>query len=108
MTLGQKQRKFVRITALLLHYAHSLGYELTIGRGHVAGAKLKSGAPSLHADKLAIDWNLFIKGPSGKLVYQTSTKAHEKLGMFWEYMGGSWGGRFDDGNHYSLAHTGRR
>jgi hypothetical protein len=30
------------------------------------------------------------------------------LGLKWESMGGSWGGRFNDGNHYSLEHEGRR
>jgi len=28
------------------------------------------------------------------------------LGEYWEGMGGSWGGRFSDGNHFSLTHNG--
>jgi len=30
------------------------------------------------------------------------------LGLYWESIGGSWGGRFGDGNHFSLEHEGRR
>jgi len=30
------------------------------------------------------------------------------LGEYWESIGGSWGGRFGDGNHYSLKYKGRR
>ena len=58
---------------------------------------------SLHKDKLALDLNLFKDGR-----YLASTEDHEPLGLFWESIGGSWGGRFDDGNHYSLEHRGRR
>ena len=29
-----------------------------------------------------------------------------ELGEYWESIGGSWGGRFNDGNHYSLEHNG--
>ena len=97
MTLGQKQRKFSRMLGLLMHYVETLpGYELTIGRGHVPGAKVGSGAFSCHHHKLAQDLNLFINGR-----YQTSTKAHAPLGKFWKALGGEWGGEFDDGNHYS-------
>lgn len=103
MTKSQKQRKFVRMQHALVAYAYALGYELTEGRAHVPGAKVKSGAFSCHHHQMAKDWNLFING-----VYQTSTKAHEPLGLFWESMGGSWGGRFKDGNHYSLKHSGVR
>lgn len=104
MSLGEKQRKFMKMTSLLLAFVNTLpGYELTAGRGHVVDAKLKSGKLSLHALKLAHDWNLFINGK-----YQRTTKAHKLLGDFWKKLGGSWGGDFDDGNHYSLAHGGRR
>ena len=32
------------------------------------------------------------------------TKSHFKFGLFWEELGGTWGGRFKnpDGNHYEL------
>lgn len=95
MTLGQKQRKFTKMVALLILYAYELGYELSFGdayakTGHIEG--------SFHYKRLAVDLNLFKNGR-----YLTSTKSHEPLGLFWESLGGSWGGRFQDGNHYSLG-----
>src|SRR5574337_194561 len=62
-------------------------------------------AQSLHTSRLAIDLNLYIDG-----VYQTNTAAYEPLGVYWESIGGSWGGRFSkpDGNHFSLAYGGHR
>lgn len=30
------------------------------------------------------------------------------IGEYWESIGGAWGGRFNDGNHYSLGHGGRK
>ena len=34
-------------------------------------------------------------------------RVHGEVGEFWESLGGSWGGQFNDGNHYSIEH-GRR
>lgn len=103
MRLREKQSKFLKMTVLLMTFAHNLGYELTYGdalrpRDCPYGRK-----NSLHKDKLALDLNLFRDGR-----YLTTTQDHEPLGIFWESIGGSWGGRFDDGNHYSLGHNGRR
>jgi hypothetical protein len=51
---------------------------------------------SFHYMRLAIDLNLFWKG-----TYLTETADYEVLGEYWESLGGTWGGRFDDGNHFS-------
>ena len=48
-----------------------------------------------------IDLNLF---RGGKML--TTTEDHRPLGEWWESHGGAWGGRFADGNHYSLEHEG--
>jgi hypothetical protein len=48
-----------------------------------------------------MDLNLFVNGK-----YVTDGEAHKPLGEKWESMGGSWGGRFQDANHYSLEHDG--
>jgi len=56
---------------------------------------------SLHEKRLAIDLMLFKDG-----VYLTRTEDYEPLGLFWESIGGTWGGRFNDGNHFSLTHEG--
>lgn len=97
MTLRQKQSKFAGMLSLLLHYAYEMGYEITLGD---AWAKTGHKKGSFHYKRLAIDLNLFKDGR-----YLTSTKAHEPLGVFWESIGGTWGGRFKnpDGNHYSYT-----
>ena len=97
MSLRQKQSEFVRMVGLLIAYATQQGYEFTFADAYRKGNRL------LHGSRLAIDLNLFRNG-----VYLSSTKSHTPLGEFWESIGGSWGGRFNDGNHYSLAHNGKK
>lgn len=94
--------------AELVIWAYDHGYELTYGeawrtpqQAEWNAANGKGIGPSLHTSRLAVDFNLFINGK-----YQTSTEAHRPLGEKWEAMGGTWGGRFGDGNHYSLEHGG--
>ena len=110
-SLGQKQRRFTRLIGLLIEYAYQQGYELTFGdayrdprvHGDVGVKKSYSSANSLHKSRLAVDFNLFKDGQ-----FLTSTEAHRPLGEYWESLGGTWGGRFNDGNHYSLEHQGRK
>src|SRR5699024_1170004 len=102
---------FTRMVADLIVYAYEQGYELSLGdayrdpRSHGAvGQKIGySSANSLHKERLAIDLNLFKDGK-----FLTATEDHLPLGEFWESLGGTWGGRFNDGNHYSLEHGGRK
>lgn len=112
MTLSQKQRQFALMVAKLITWAYANGYELTFGeawrtpeQAKLNAAAGKGIANSLHTDRLAIDLNLWIGGE-----YQTETSAYRPLGEFWESLGGAWGGRFTkpDGNHFSLAHGGRK
>jgi hypothetical protein len=113
MTLREKQSKLVKMLAELLDFAHTRGYEFTLGDAYrdprlhgIVGVKVGySSANSLHKDRLAIDLNLFKDGK-----FLTETKDHEPLGLFWESIGGAWGGKFanPDGNHYSLEHNGRK
>lgn len=111
MTLRQKQSLFVVLVAELIQFATSQGYELTFGEAHRSAeeaarlAKLGKGIKgSLHTSRLAVDFNLFKDGK-----YLTSTEAHRPLGEWWEARHElcRWGGRFKDGNHYSLAHAGK-
>lgn len=103
MTLGQKQRKFTRMVADLIMWAYDHGYELTLGDAY-RDPRTPYGHPdSLHRKRLAVDLNLFKNG-----VYLTRTEDHAPLGEYWESIGGSWGGRFQDGNHYSLEYSGIR
>ena len=100
MTLREKQSEFAYMVAELILFAYANGYEITLGDAY---AKTGHMAKSLHYSRLAIDLNLFRDG-----VYLDQTEDHKELGEFWETLGGSWGGRFNDGNHYSLSHEGRR
>ena len=100
MTLGEKQREFTYMIGLLIQRAYDLGYELTFGDAY---AKDGHSNNSLHYSRLAVDFNLFRDG-----VYLTGTDDHKELGEFWEQIGGSWGGRFNDGNHYSLSWKGMK
>ena len=110
MTLGQKQRKFSKMLAELILWAYEHGYEITIGevfrtaeQAAINASKGTGIKNSLHTLCLAADLNLFKDG-----MYLTKTEDHTELGLQWESMGGSWGGRFNDGNHYSLEHEGRK
>ncbi|MCK4776973.1 MAG: M15 family metallopeptidase [Actinomycetia bacterium] len=100
MGLRKKQSKFAKMVPLLLDYIHLNGYEVTLGDAYANSGHKNY---SLHYCRLAIDLNLFKDG-----IYLTHTEDHRIFGEFWESIGGSWGGRFNDGNHYSLAHNGRR
>lgn len=111
--LSQKQRRFARMVPRLIDKAHELGFECTLGdafrdpRVHgTVGVKMGYGHPkSGHKLKLAIDLNLFRDGE-----YLEDTEAHRELGEWWERQApdARWGGRFNDGNHYSLEHDGIR
>ena len=102
MTLREKQSLFVRLTAKLIDFATQQGYELTYGD---AWARTGHRKGSLHYDRLAVDFNLFRDG-----IWLTATEAHRELGEYWESLHplARWGGRFSDGNHYSVEHQGRK
>ena len=111
MKLGEKQELFMRLVPRLIDKAHSFGFEIRGGdlfrdpRLHGAhGEKLGYGhRNSCHKLKLAIDLNLFKDG-----AFLQKTEDHRELGEWWEAQHElcRWGGRFNDGNHYSLEHNG--
>lgn len=79
----------------LIIFAYEQGYELTGGdlwahKGHKPN--------SFHYIRLAQDFNLFKNG-----VWLEKTEDHRPLGEYWQSIGGSWGGRWGDGNHYSYT-----
>ena len=111
MTLREKQSKFARMVADLIIKAYDMGYEVTLGdayrdprvHGNI-GVKMGYGhSKSCHKIRLAIDLNLFKEGK-----FLEGSEAHKPLGEWWESQGGTWGGRFNDGNHYSLEHDGMK
>lgn len=112
MTLGEKQRLFAtRLLPRLLRKAEQLGYEVTLGDayrdprafGDLGESVGYGNAYSCHKVRLAIDLNLFKNGK-----YLSKTSDHLELGEWWEkqHPDACWGGRFEDGNHYSLTHDG--
>lgn len=110
-TLRQKQSRFAKMVPRLIDKAHELGFEITLGDAYrdprvfgAIGVKLGYGhSKSGHKHRLAIDLNLFRGG-----VFLDSTEAHRPLGEWWELQGRDhkWGGRFNDGNHYSIEFNG--
>lgn len=100
MSLRKKQSEFARMVGELIGFAYANGYELTFGDAWARDGHKKN---SLHYIRLAIDLNLF---KAGKWLKKTDD--HLPLGEFWESIGGAWGGRFGDGNHYSLEHNGKK
>ena len=113
MTLRQKQSAFTFRVAKLILKAYELGHELAFGEAErppdvakyykTIGKGIKA---SNHIIKLAVDFDLFIDG-----IYQTKTESYRALGEYWESLSIDglkccWGGRFGDGNHFSVEHQG--
>ena len=95
MSLRAKQSEFLRNTIKLMDFAHEQGFELTYGDAYRDPRCPYGSKSSRHRMRLAIDLNLFKNG-----VYLDKTEDHQVLGEYWESLGGIWGGRFHDGNHY--------
>ena len=112
MTLGQAQKKFSKLFAQLILWSFDKGYEVVLGevfrtpqQAAWYAAKGKGIANSLHTVCLAADINLFKNGS-----YLTQSEEYQELGLYWESLDPNcnWGGRFDDGNHFSYSWFGMR
>ena len=111
MRLGEKQQLFGVLLPKLLNYILDSGYTYTLGDAYrdprvfgEVGERLGYGhAKSGHKRRLAIDLNLFKDG-----VWLSKTEDHQPIGEWWEAQNElcRWGGRFMDGNHYSMEHEG--
>ena len=91
----KQQVEFMRRIPLLINKAFELGFEVTGGDLYRDPRCNYGSKSSRHRVRLAIDLNLFKNGK-----YLTDTADHKELGEWWESIGGIWGGRFQDGNHY--------
>jgi hypothetical protein len=110
-TLRQQQSRFALAVSRLIAHAYTLGYEVTLGDayrdprvfGAMGSARGYGRANSQHKQRLAIDLNLFRDGR-----FLSSTESHRPLGEWWErqHPDAAWGGRFNDGNHYSFSRGG--
>lgn len=62
---------------------------------------------SAHKVKCAGDLPIFTKDSAGRYQYRKDTPSHQEQGEFWEQLAEHtgfdlvWGGRFEDGNHFS-------
>ena len=111
-TMVSKQSRFLSMVARLILHAEQLGYVLTFGDAYrdprtfgPHGEHPYSHPKSLHSKRLAIDLNVFLNG-----AYLVEAGPVEPLGVYWESLGGAWGGRFTppDSGHFSLEHGGMR
>lgn len=110
-TLREKQSRFVRQRNKLEQWAFEKGYELTDGdayrdprvHGDIGEKKGYGHRNSGHKLRLAKDYNLFLGGK-----WMDKTDDFEPMGTYWESLSedARWGGRFADGNHFSLEHNG--
>lgn len=110
MTLGEQQRKFAYFVGQLLNHIYTNGYEVTFDWAYrppdVAAYYASIGVgirSSLHSLKLAVDLNLFRDG-----VWLRSTEDWRRFGEWWELQHPlcCWGGKFGDGNHFSMTFGG--
>ena len=111
MRLSEKQRLFSKLIAELITWAYDRGMEVTFGDayrdprvfGMVGTFKGYGHRNSAHKYRLAVDLNLFLHGE-----YTGKTEDYIILGEKWESMNlmCRWGGRFNDGNHFSFEHKG--
>jgi hypothetical protein len=96
MSLREQQSEFARMVPRLIDKAFELGFDITLGDCFRDERCRYGSSKSFHRKRLAIDLNLFRDGK-----YLTDTEDHRPLGEWLESVGGTWGGRFEDGNHYS-------
>ena len=98
--LFDKRAKFTALLPRLIDKMIADGYTPLHGKDGLKHCK-----NSLHWEGLAVDIDLF-KGKT----YLISTEDHRPFGEFWESLDPdcAWGGRFLDGNHYSIKYWGRK
>ena len=110
MRLGTKQELFSQLLPRLLDEAHRLGYQVRLKEllrtpemAEIYAERGQGIANSLHCKGLAIDFILFRDGQP-----LWDSEDYQELGEFWEGIHPlcRWGGRFNDGCHFSLEHEG--
>ena len=112
MNLRQLQSLHVKLTAQLISWAYSQGYELTWGETLRTQTEANLNAQqgdgiknSLHLSKLAVDLSLFKNG-----VFLTHKEDYAPLGAYWKSLNPlcCWGGDFSrtDSDHFSITYNG--
>jgi hypothetical protein len=112
-TLSKKQMTFTKNVGKLIAWAYENGYGLTFGDAYrdqrladLNAAEGKGISKSLHTQRLAVDFNLFMAGN-----YIPQSEMYKPLGDYWKTLDpeNRWGGDFKprpDGNHFSMMHAG--
>lgn len=113
LTLSQLQKLFTLEASLIPWYAYSLGYDMTDGDawrnpklfGEPGFSKGYGHPRSCHKIRLARDYNLFKDGQ-----FLQETEDHRPVGEWWKSRSPyhTWGGDFNDGNHYSFTIDGMK
>ena len=115
LTLSEKQQTFTILLVHLIRWAYDQGYAITFGETYrppeTAAMYAKKGIGiknSLHCRRLAADLMLFKNGK-----YLKKTEDYKPLGEHWESLGSPgaecvWGGRFNDGCHFSISDGGKK
>lgn len=105
MKLSEKQQLFARHVADLIHHIEAKGYACTFGHAYRCQDCPVGMPQSVHKSRLAVDLNLFKDGE-----YLADTEDYRQFGEYWEALGvwNRWGGAWDDGNHFSYEHQGRK
>lgn len=102
MSLRENQSKFWKMVSLLIQYAESLhnepivilDWDRTVKEQRVLVARGASKTMnSKHLQGLAVDI-CFLNDLKDDRRINYLKKKYEPLGLFWESMGGRWGGRF--------------
>ena len=105
MTLRELQSLLLKLLPRLIDKIYESGYEVTGGDLWSKPKYKAHKVNSNHYIRLAIDLNLFKDGE-----YLQDTTAHKPFGEYWESLDPlcRWGGRYKDGNHYSLIYKERQ
>ena len=106
MTYREKRVLFTQyVHQLLKFFDEETPFECAISWSKRCGNCPVGRDDSLHKLSLAVDVDLYLHG-----VYLKNTISHFIPGMYWEKLHPDceWGGQFNDGNHYSVAHDGRK
>jgi len=98
MTINEKQFQFTKCAGSLLVYGtHILGLDMTMRevqrfpdrQQELYDKEVSDTLQSKHLDSLAMDIIIFRNGEPSY-----DDPAYNKLGAYWEQLGGIWGGRF--------------
>ena len=113
LSLGQRQELFVALLGKLIDFVYQKGWRFRLSDfGNQQG--LKHMKNSLHGQRLAADFNLFVE----KNWITHDSPEWQEIGAFWKTLDPlcCWGGDFLDGegkpvgdyNHFSITYAGKK